>query len=106
MLLHGQCHFRQRRSDLYHLVATLFLGQHHLYQCCSASGLLLALSLIDLISQRFLPHGRRLLSPFVCRCRAPTAFRRVLQVGKSSLTLLLPQSLAGKLGVEVAAAKP
>ncbi len=47
-----------------------------------------------------------MLSPFVCNCHARIAFLLVLQAGKSSLTLLLPQSLASKPGVEALTAKP
>jgi hypothetical protein len=84
----------------------LFLGQCHLRQCCSVSGLLLATLLIGLIGQRFLPCGRHLSLPFVRHCRAHAAFLLVSQVGKNDLTLLLPKSLAGKPGMEAVATKP
>jgi hypothetical protein len=70
------------------------------------SGLLLAMFLIGLISQHFLPCGRCLSLPFVCHCRACAAFLLVSQVGKSGLTLLPPCSLSGEADLEAAAAKP
>jgi hypothetical protein len=88
------------------LVKASFLGQRHLRQCCSASGLLLATLLIGLIGQRFLPRGRRLSLPFVRHCRARAAFLLVSQVDESGLTLLLPQSLASEPGMEASMAKP
>jgi hypothetical protein len=82
------------------LVMALFLGQRHLCQRCSASGLLLATLLIGLIGQPFLPRGCCLLSPFVRHCCAHAEFLLVLQASESGLTLLLPQSLASKPGME------
>jgi hypothetical protein len=62
--------------------------------------------LIGLLGQCFLPRGHRLSLPFVRHCHARAAFLLVLQAGKSGLTLLLPQSLASKLGMEALTAKP
>jgi hypothetical protein len=83
-----------------------FLGQRHLRQRCSTSGLLLATLLIGLIDQRFLPRGRHLSSPFVRHCRACAAFLLVSQAGESGLKLLPPCSLSGEADLEAAAAKP
>jgi hypothetical protein len=47
-----------------------------------------------------------MLLPFIRHCHARVAFLLVLQAGKSGLTLLLPQSLASKPGVEASRAKP
>jgi hypothetical protein len=91
---------------------------------------------ISRLRQRFLPHGRRMLALFSnCRLgqsvplvslvgyglclhggclltlllrlqHVSTAFLLVLQVGKSSLMLLLPQGLASKPGLEASTARP
>ncbi len=91
---------------------------------------------VSRLRQRFLPRGRRLSALFshcrlglsvphislisygLCSRGAPlptlllclqctsAAFLLVLQVGKSSLTLLLPRGLASKPGVEASTAKP
>jgi hypothetical protein len=53
--------------------------------CCH----LVAMSLIGLFGQCFLPRGRCLLSPFFNHCCAQAAFVLVPQVGKSSFMLLL-----------------
>jgi hypothetical protein len=83
-----------------------FLGQRHLRRRCSASGLLLATLLIGLLGIHFLLRGRRLSSPFVHHCHARAAFLLISQAGESGLTLLLPQSLASKPGMEASTAKP
>ena len=87
-------------------MATPLLGKRHIHQCCSVSSLLLATLLIGLIGQCFLPRGRFLSSPLVSHCRAQAAYLLVSQAGKSGLTLLLPQSLASKPGMEALTAKP
>jgi hypothetical protein len=69
-------------------------------------GFLLATLLIGLIGRCFLPRGRRLSLPLISHCRARAAFLLVSQAGESSLTLLSPQSLASKPGVEALMAKP
>jgi hypothetical protein len=66
----------------------------------------LSVPLVSLIGYDLCSRGGRLLTLLLCLQRASAAFMLMLQVGKSSLTLLLPQGLASKLGVEASTAKP
>ncbi len=67
---------------------------------------LVAMSLIGVVGQCFLPRGRRLSSPFFRNCRTCAAFLLVMRAGKSGLTLLLPCSRPGEADYEAAAANP
>ncbi len=66
----------------------------------------LSMPLVSLVGYGLCSRGGRLLMLILCLQRASTAFLLVLQVGKSSLALLLPRGQASKPGVEALMAKP
>ncbi len=88
------------------------LRQRFLPRGCCLSALFsnhclgLLVPLVSLISYGLCSRGGHLLTLLLCLQRATAAFLLVLQASKSSLTLLLPQGLASKPGVEASTAKP
>ncbi len=96
-------------------MATLFVSR--LRQCflprgCRLSALFsncrlgLSVPLVSLVGYGLCSRGSRLLTLLLRLQRVSTAFLLVLQAGKSSLMLLLPQGLASKPGMEALTAKP
>jgi hypothetical protein len=91
---------------LFLLVTASFLGQHHLRQRRNAFDSIVAMLLIGIIGQGFLPCGCCLLLLFFCHYRTHASFLLVLQAGERGLTLLLPCTCSGMVDLGVMVAKP
>jgi hypothetical protein len=89
-----------------HLCQCFLPRGHRLLALFSNCHLGLLVLLISLVSYGLCLHGGRLLTLLLHLQRASAAFLLVLQAGKSSLMLLLPQGLASKPGMEASTAKP
>ncbi len=79
---------------------------HRLLALFSNRRLGLLVPLVSLVGYGLCSRGGRLLTLLPRLQCASAAFLLVLQAGKSSLTLLSPQGLASKPGMEASMAKP
>jgi hypothetical protein len=89
------CFLCRRRSAFGRLLAALLHGQR-----------VLPAPLVSLVGYGLCSCGSNLLTLFLRLQRASAAFLLMLQAGKSGLTLLSPQGLASKPGMEALTAKP